>query len=183
MFRADMLIIRRSNLYYTISGVIKPIGGHPVHRTATYRCDDTRDCIIQIWPPDDEHICSKHIEAWNKLIVKQKFCVSRWLITEINNILCLWFRASLIYINNCPTRYNTKQLIYYSASSQAAQKTWLVPEAAVTVLCTPYDGCGWHQKHVEWTCRIINRLLCVASRWAIINTNTISCECKWMALN
>ena len=127
--------------------------------------------------------CSKHIEAWNKLIVKQKFCVSRWLITEINNILCLWFRASLIYINNCPTRYNTKQLIYYSASSQAAQKTWLVPEAAVTVLCTPYDGCGWHQKHVEWTCRIINRLLCVASRWAIINTNTISCECKWMALN
>jgi len=32
-------------------------------------------------------------------------------------ILCLWFRASLIYINNCPTRCNTKQSIYYSASS------------------------------------------------------------------
>ena len=25
--------------------------------------------------------------------------------------------ASLIYINNCPTRCNTKQSIYYSASS------------------------------------------------------------------
>ena len=23
------------------------VGGRPVHRTATYRCDDTRDCIIQ----------------------------------------------------------------------------------------------------------------------------------------
>ena len=31
--------------------------------------------------------------------------------------LCLWFRASLIYINNCPTRCNTKQSIYYSARS------------------------------------------------------------------
>jgi len=43
-----------------------------------------------------------------------------------------------------------------------------VPEAVVTVLCAP-DGCGWHPKHVEWTCRIINRLLCVASRWRIID--------------
>jgi len=33
------------------------------------------------------------------------------------NILCLWFRASLNYINNFPTRFNTKQSIYYSASS------------------------------------------------------------------
>jgi len=26
---------------------------------------------------------SKHVEAWNKLILKQKFCASIWLITEI----------------------------------------------------------------------------------------------------
>ena len=50
----------------------------PVHRTATYRCDDTRDCIEQFWPPDDEHLCSKHVEAWNKLIIK--FSASSWLI-------------------------------------------------------------------------------------------------------
>jgi len=31
-------------------------------------------------------------------------------------ILCSWFRASFIYINNCLTRCNTKQSIYYSAS-------------------------------------------------------------------
>jgi len=104
----------------------------------------------------------------------------------------------LFNINNCQTRCNTKQSIYYSASSLyvfrvsttpiirstqncnyspwywpywkeiAAQKLWPVPEAVVTVLCTPDDGCGWHPKHVEWTCRIINRLLCVASRWPII---------------
>ena len=49
-----------------------------VHRTATYSCDDTKDCIIQFWPPDDKHMCSKHVEAWNKLIIK--FSASSWLI-------------------------------------------------------------------------------------------------------
>jgi len=85
MFRALMLIIRRSKLHYTASGIITSIGGRLVHKTATYTCDDTRGCcVMEFWPPDDEHKCSKHVEAWNKLIVKQNFCASSWLITEIN---------------------------------------------------------------------------------------------------
>ena len=80
MFRAHVLIIRRSELYFTASGIITLIGGRPVHRLredwmecimhsmegimhSTYRCDDTRDCVIQFCPPDDEHMCSKHVEA------------------------------------------------------------------------------------------------------------------------
>jgi len=51
----------------------------------------------------------------------------------------------------------------------AVQKIWPVPEAVVTVLCTPDNGCGWQPKHVERTCRIINRLLFFSSRWTIIN--------------
>ena len=35
----------------------------------------------------------------------------------MTGFLCLWFRASPIYINNCPTRRNTKQSSYYSANS------------------------------------------------------------------
>ena len=27
-----------------------------VHETATYRCDDARGCVMQFWPPDDEHM-------------------------------------------------------------------------------------------------------------------------------
>ena len=53
-----LIIIRRSKLYYTASGIItlcrwpsgaqvKRVLSQPVHRTATYRCDDTRCCIIQ----------------------------------------------------------------------------------------------------------------------------------------
>jgi len=49
------------------------------------RCNDTRGCVMQFWPPDDEHMCSKHVEEWNKLAVKQKFCASSLLITEINS--------------------------------------------------------------------------------------------------
>ena len=52
MFRAHVLIIRRSKLQYTASGIITPIGGRlvdrlRVHETATYRCDDTRGCVMQ----------------------------------------------------------------------------------------------------------------------------------------
>jgi len=59
-----------------------------MHHTATYRCDDIRGCVMQFWPPDDEHMCSKHVEAWNKFTVKQKFCATSWLITEINILRC-----------------------------------------------------------------------------------------------
>jgi len=71
MFRTHVLIIRRSKLHYT-----------------AYRCDETRGCVMQFWPPDDEHMCSKHVEVWNKLIVKRKFCASSWLFTEINILRC-----------------------------------------------------------------------------------------------
>ena len=55
----------RQKLYYTVSGIITHIVG----------------CIVQFWPPDDEHMCSKHVEAWNKLIIK--FSPSSWLILII----------------------------------------------------------------------------------------------------
>jgi len=59
---------------------------HSLSYHHTYRCYDTRGCVMQFWPPDEEHMCSKHVEAWNKLIAKQKFYASSWLITEVNCI-------------------------------------------------------------------------------------------------
>ena len=94
MFRAHVLIIRRPKLHYTASGIITPIGGPLVRETATYKCDDTRGCVMQFWPLDDEHMCSKHVEAWKKLIVKQKFCASSWLITEMDILRCTVSKTS-----------------------------------------------------------------------------------------
>ena len=54
----------------------------------------TYRCVMQFWPPDDGHMCSKHVEAWNKLIVKQKFCASSWLIIEINILRCTVSKTS-----------------------------------------------------------------------------------------
>ena len=43
------------------------------------------------WP---QHHWPKHVEAWNNLIVKQKFCASSWLITEINTLRCTVSKTS-----------------------------------------------------------------------------------------
>jgi len=58
MFQSHVLINRRSQ---------------PVHETATYRCDDIRGFLMQFWPPDDEHMFSKHVEAWNKTYCETNF--------------------------------------------------------------------------------------------------------------
>ena len=54
MYRAHVLIIRRSKLYYTAFGIIKA-------------------CVMQFWPPDDGHMCSIHVEAWNKTYCETNF--------------------------------------------------------------------------------------------------------------
>ena len=64
--------------------------------------------------------------------------------------------------------------IFCAATSLQRSQAWPLwreggREAVVTVLCTPDDECGWHPKYVARTCRIINRLLFIPSRWTIIN--------------
>ena len=63
MFRPHVLNIRSSKLRYTASGTISTVGGGTlhnmgkvVHEKSTYRCEDTRGCIIQFSPTDDAHI-------------------------------------------------------------------------------------------------------------------------------
>jgi len=91
---------------------VERVLSQPVHKTAIYRCDDTRGCVTQFWPPDDEYMCLKHVEAWNKLIVKQNVSALSWLITDINilertQIMCrrqtsllMVFVTSLIFTYN-----------------------------------------------------------------------------------
>jgi len=76
-----------------------------------YRCDVTRGCVKQCWPPDDEDMCSKHVETWNKLIVKQKFCTSIRLITEMhsqqNVKICSWYHHTYRFndTRGCVTQF------------------------------------------------------------------------------
>jgi len=50
-------------------------------------------------PPDDEHMCSKHVGAWNKIIVKQKFYASSWLITEIAVLFFTQWQQEYLYFS------------------------------------------------------------------------------------
>jgi len=36
-------------------------------------CDDTTGFVMQFWPPDDEQVCSKHVETWNKTYCETNF--------------------------------------------------------------------------------------------------------------
>ena len=83
-FEHMCLSSRGKKLYYTVSSIITPIGGRPVHGTATNFC-----------PLDDKHMCSKHVEAWNKLITK--FSASSWLILRNRSTSCLaWQKFSFL---------------------------------------------------------------------------------------
>jgi hypothetical protein len=62
-----------------------------------------------------EHMCSKHVEAWDKLIVKQKFCTSSWLIAEINILRCTVSKPSKVSLH-CQCIY----VSYYSHKKTTA---------------------------------------------------------------
>jgi len=76
-----VLIIRRSKLYYTASVIVTPVGGRPVHRSSLNLCrgrpptgvmiPDAVNTILTSWWWAQQ--CSKHVEAYNKLIIRQEF--------------------------------------------------------------------------------------------------------------
>jgi len=49
---------------------------------------------------------------------------------------------------------------------------WQVPDAVVTVVCSPEDGWKYHPKHVQ-LCADINKLYNVASCWTVTGTARI----------
>ena len=64
---------------------------HAFHafRASCANHQEVRTVLYSIWYRhtcrcDDNRCCSKHVEAWNKPIVKQKLCASSWLSTKIN---------------------------------------------------------------------------------------------------
>ena len=73
-----MLIIRRSKLYYTASGIITPVGGRPVHRL--------------------REECSKHVEAFNPLTPNDHYSSRTAPLTSKRCIL-------YIYSTNIGTEY------------------------------------------------------------------------------
>ena len=72
----------------------------------------------------------------------------------------LWYRSKYLGNNLPPTLPCWRKVV--------AQILWPVPEAAVTVLCTPDNGCEWHPKHVESDFAVNKYLHTVASCWILL---------------
>jgi len=88
----------------------------PSHAQVVHKCGDTRGCVMQFLPPDDEHMCSKQVEAWNKLTVKQKVCSWSWLIIEINVLRCTVSKTSKLenkILESAIERYGMAELEYF----------------------------------------------------------------------
>jgi hypothetical protein len=55
-------------------------GGRLVHETATYSFDDTRGCVMQFWPPDDEHMLLETCRG-----MKWTYCKTKILCIKLVN--------------------------------------------------------------------------------------------------
>jgi len=77
--------------------VVVWLGWYGIRIPYTYRCDDTRGCVMQFWPPDDERMCSKHVGAWNKTYCETNYCASSWLNIEINILQCMVNKMSKLH--------------------------------------------------------------------------------------
>jgi len=85
------------------------------------------------------------------LLCRLLFLSKTWI-----KILCSWFRTSLISINNRETRCNTKQSIYYSASSFYMFRVSTTPIIRSTQNCNhslrywSYFLCGYLPPWPRW---------------------------------
>jgi hypothetical protein len=74
-------------------------------------------------------------------------------------ILCLWFRASLVCINNCPARCNTNQSIYYSASSL------YIFQVSTTLIIRSTQICNYSPRYCAATSLQRGQVGHVGGRW------------------
>jgi len=108
------------------------VGGHPMHSPLPTCAPDSHLQIVTI--PEALYCnfdvlmmstyCSKHVEAWNRLIVKQKFCASSLLITEINILRCTVSKTSKFlhllwkgFSHNCVPAHSQSFKIFINQNS------------------------------------------------------------------
>ena len=120
--RTVVLIIRRSKLYYTASGIITPVGGRPVHRlredsshasTCFEHCcahhQEVKIVLYSIWY---RHTCRWPSGA--KFFYKTKICALNWSDTKI---IFLKFRSanvsSFIEMDNSTLRGSIGEWFWY----------------------------------------------------------------------
>ena len=65
---------------------------------------------------------------------------SLFIILQVHRT-CFGCQPTILRVTECIIHLSSNIPLYFAV--------WPVPEAVVTVLCTPAGGCGCHPKHVE----------------------------------
>ena len=84
--------------------------------------------------------CSKHAEAWNKLIVKQKCCASSWLIFLLTPLwrVLLEKLTGFQLVKKFPTFHGTRRFITALTSVRHLSLSWASPIQSI------------HPHHTSW---------------------------------
>jgi len=111
------------------------------------------------------------VHRWSILIIVQRHATqsSLFIILQVHS-KCFGCQPHPSFRSTQNCNYSLRYWSYFFVQ--------LPPSNVAKLASTPDAGCGWHPKHLEWTCRIINILLSVVSRWTIINTVTYITE-QW----
>ena len=64
----------------------------PLHISSTYTCDDTRGCVMQFWPPDDEHMVLEICRG-----MKLTYCKTKILFIKLFNYWDKYSAFNLLY--------------------------------------------------------------------------------------
>ena len=86
---------------------------------------------MQFWPPDDEHMCSKHVGAWNKLIVKKLYiklvnCWDKFVIEALITQICFWNKT--LHVSDSSSIYRQKFFTLHTAVVYVIQVCCLYSE-------------------------------------------------------
>ena len=94
-------------------------------------------------------MCSKNVEAYNKLIVKQNFCASSWLITEIS-ITCVSFSHIITYMARFYETFIKHKMCFWIFATVLSE-IFIVYEAIRQILSKMYIGL-----HVKYSLLLYN---------------------------
>ena len=102
--------------------------------------------------------------------IQQDATVRRYLFTAKSLFTCFGCpsRPSSGVHKTVTENSGTGHITYLSNSLVAMLLLWPVPEAAVTILCSPDDGCDGHPKNVESDFAVNKYLHTVASCWILL---------------
>ena len=106
---------------------------------------------MQFWPPDDEHMCSKHVEAWNKTYCKTK-------------ILCIKL-----------VNYRDKYTIYLSSTTRLICLFW--PSPGIITETKNGQCTGWWAFQIQYNGH--QKDTACQWNWATINMEAIHNIWSW----